>query len=953
MTEPRHPPWPAATQRLRIAELQIDLRYRLLMRDGEPDIELPQRVFDLLVLFLSEPHVLHSRAELFERVWQDVVVEDANLSQTVWMLRRALGPDRKSWVRTVAKSGYVFEAPCAPEVVDVTTQAGDPQPANAVAGDPLPDAIIAPSQPLEAPAAPRRRGQWLLAGFLLALVAILAINYRLRTPQAEPAPAAAPATTAIAVALVDVGDPAAGDDARWPGRLLHAWLEWKLMSLPEVTLLTEADLSSKPIAGAPDILLLSSGQLPGHPDQAYVRARIGGSSDQLQVSGPWSQVPKLVDQLSARIMERLLPDRTGTQWPSLALDQQAARRFVDAYDAYQRRDWVATLKAGNEVTASAPSFGLVRLQMAQALAKLGQAAPAQEQVALARKHLQPLPSAISEMLAAWQLGLDPQRPADAAQGYARLARKYPHKTGFALQQANFLANSGKLEQARAILVRPVWEHQPIATRIEQLLTLARVDGNLGQRQRARASAQAALRLAEAAGDGWSLERGSALLMLAQIGTMQGPDAADASLYTRAAEAFAAGGGENDALLARVLGETAHPDADSSAHLDQALADARAGGYRDLEIELLLRAGMQKFTAGHHAEYRERLRQALAIAIESGNTPKQEIVDIHLLNDDLLRADLASTDRRIARLHGSLLQGTSLAAVDMFEAYVDQVRGHYTHALATMDRSQRAAEERGMPLPQYAIAGLDCLRGELLLQQGQLAQAQAAWTRCANAGQSDAKWQALLGRASGDLAAGDQASALKQLRESLVQLQQAPDGPGRWIMSINLAPLLARAGDLDAAVALYPPVVQGANAAGYNLLLALAKTGMAEVAAARGQWQASTTFAADARRVLPADAWIPDYRLREVEIIGAMARGDRTEALRLLGQLDAKAHELGDVAAQMEAHSLMPADAVFGECTAAARTRLAARTGLRGANLHWLMASLPAAARTTFTAAPVR
>ncbi|MDI1252361.1 winged helix-turn-helix domain-containing protein [Thermomonas sp.] len=949
MTESRYPPWPAATQRLRIAELQIDLRYRLLLGDGEPQVELPQRVFDLLVLFLAEPHVLHSRAELFERVWQDVVVEDANLSQTVWLLRKALGPDRKSWVRTVAKGGFVFEPPSAPEVLDetATVPTEDLPATETIATTSCPPATDSLGQ-IPATAVRRRPVRW-LAGALLVLVVALGVGSWLRTHQTA-SPETAPVRKAIAVALVDVRDPAAGGDARWPGRLLHAWLEWKLMSLPEVVLLSEADLSSKLIDASPDIVLISSGQLPGHPDQAYVRARISGGADQLQLSGPQAQVPQMVDQLSVQLVQRLLPGRAATQWPELALDPQAARRFVDAYDAHQRRDWVASVQAGKEVVARAPGFGLARLQMAQALSKLGQAAPAQAQVSMARKNLNPLPPETSAVLAAWQLGLDPQRPADAARAYARLAQRYPHKTEFALQQANFLARSGELEQARTILTRPDWEQQPIAMRIDQLLALADVDGNLGNRQRARNSAQDAYNLAEAAGDGWSLERGNALLVLAQIDAMQHQDKADFTLYERAAEAFASGGDEFDALLARVLGETAHPTTNSRAHMDQLLAEARAGGYRNLEIGLLLRVGMQQFAAGHHAAYRERLQQALAIAIDSGNTLKQEIVDLHLLNDDLLRADLAGAARRITRLHNSHLQGTSLAMVDQYEASVDQIRGRYAHALAVIDRSQRAAVERGRPLPPYALAEFDCQRGELLLQQGRLAQARAAWTQCADAQQADNQWQMIVGRANSDLVAGDRASALKPLQVSLAQLRQTPDGPDRWIMSINLAPLLARAGDLHAAASLYPPVVQGANAAGYDLLLALAKTGMAEVAAARGQWAASTTFAADARKLIPADAWIPDYRLREVEMVDAMARGDRVEASNVLEQLDAMAHRLGDVQVQMEAHSLMSANAVFGDCTPAARSALAARTGLRGANLAWLTASLPIMAKAPLMAA---
>src|SRR5688572_26824619 len=118
LAEPIHLTWPAGTRLLQVDDVQIDLRYRRVVRP-EQDAELPQRMFDLLLLFLAEPHVLHSRADLFARVWPGVIVEDANLSQSVWMLRKALGESRKHWIRTVAKSGYVFEPPQPVTVVEL------------------------------------------------------------------------------------------------------------------------------------------------------------------------------------------------------------------------------------------------------------------------------------------------------------------------------------------------------------------------------------------------------------------------------------------------------------------------------------------------------------------------------------------------------------------------------------------------------------------------------------------------------------------------------------------------------------------------------------------------------------------------------------------------------------------------------------------------------------------
>ena len=78
---------PAQARKIKVDDIEIDVRYRLVKRpDGET--ELPHRIFELLLLFVAEPHVLHPRQRLLERIWQGLVVEDANLSQSVWIMRK-------------------------------------------------------------------------------------------------------------------------------------------------------------------------------------------------------------------------------------------------------------------------------------------------------------------------------------------------------------------------------------------------------------------------------------------------------------------------------------------------------------------------------------------------------------------------------------------------------------------------------------------------------------------------------------------------------------------------------------------------------------------------------------------------------------------------------------------------------------------------------------------------
>ncbi len=51
--------------------------------------------------------------ELLQEVWPDTFVEEANLTQNIFTLRRALGDERAdpTYIETVARRGYRFIAP--------------------------------------------------------------------------------------------------------------------------------------------------------------------------------------------------------------------------------------------------------------------------------------------------------------------------------------------------------------------------------------------------------------------------------------------------------------------------------------------------------------------------------------------------------------------------------------------------------------------------------------------------------------------------------------------------------------------------------------------------------------------------------------------------------------------------------------------------------------------------
>jgi len=103
---------------------RLDPAKRLLQRGDEP-ISLTPKAFDTLLLLVQNRDRVMPKEELMNRVWPESFVEEANLSQTIFMLRKTLGetaPER-SYIATVRGSGYRFDEPVR-EIPDVPLATG-------------------------------------------------------------------------------------------------------------------------------------------------------------------------------------------------------------------------------------------------------------------------------------------------------------------------------------------------------------------------------------------------------------------------------------------------------------------------------------------------------------------------------------------------------------------------------------------------------------------------------------------------------------------------------------------------------------------------------------------------------------------------------------------------------------------------------------------------------------
>ncbi len=84
---------------------------RLLLRGGEP-VPLKPKVFDTLLTLVQHRRRLLSRDELIGLIWPGRIVEEGNLSQNIFTLRKLLGerPHEHRFIVTVPGQGYRFVA---------------------------------------------------------------------------------------------------------------------------------------------------------------------------------------------------------------------------------------------------------------------------------------------------------------------------------------------------------------------------------------------------------------------------------------------------------------------------------------------------------------------------------------------------------------------------------------------------------------------------------------------------------------------------------------------------------------------------------------------------------------------------------------------------------------------------------------------------------------------------
>jgi len=103
-------------------DFELSPKRGTLTRNGE-EIPLRRQCFDVLIYLIRHQGVLVTKQELMDAVWPDVVVTDSSVPQCICTIRRALGDDSKTLIRSMPRSGYLFDAPVQHHVIPADNNA--------------------------------------------------------------------------------------------------------------------------------------------------------------------------------------------------------------------------------------------------------------------------------------------------------------------------------------------------------------------------------------------------------------------------------------------------------------------------------------------------------------------------------------------------------------------------------------------------------------------------------------------------------------------------------------------------------------------------------------------------------------------------------------------------------------------------------------------------------------
>lgn len=327
----------------------LDARRHVLYKAGEP-LHVTRKVVELLVLLVRHSGHVVDKETLFAALWPDSVVEESNLTQTVYMLRKALGEsaNQTQYVETIPRCGYRFTAVVTEREGSPGLRDDDcPPDAETVATTHTPSDHVAPETIHDGPR--------IIHGGLLSLLlsrprvvtaltfcVILASALAWRSARREVQPPTRVIESVAILPFRTVG--AATQDNDHLGLGMTDTLITRLSSLKQVSVrptsavMKYSDASEDPrVAGRElgvDAVMDGTVQRDGEHVRVTVRLIRTDGEESIwaeKFDEPFTNVFALQDRISERVVGRLHPKLSGAQQRDLVKQHTTS---LEAYRAY-------------------------------------------------------------------------------------------------------------------------------------------------------------------------------------------------------------------------------------------------------------------------------------------------------------------------------------------------------------------------------------------------------------------------------------------------------------------------------------------------------------------------------------------------------------------------------------------------------------------------------------------
>ncbi len=657
---------------------RLDVRERLLLQEGEP-IALAPKVFDLLLILVRNAGCLVRKQELREVLWPDSIVTEASLTQTVSLLRKALGEGSAgTFIENVPRIGYRFVV-----------------------------AVTAPSLAAVEPA--RRRRALAMSPLLLAAMTLVASVAAVTAVLHGTQRAGASVRSRRSVAVLGFKNLSSRPAAAWLSTALSEMLNaeisagGRLRAIPGeavtqarrgLSLSDEAPFTSDEVARlqrvvAADVVVLGSYMTLQQGDNATLRidmrlqdGRTGDTLDSVTETGSEARLFDLVARAGQRVRHRL-----GAPSNEAAAAQQARASFPSHRDAVRLyTEGLARLRlfdaagarlALERAVAAESDHPMAHAALAAAWAELGHDARARAEAGRALERSQGLPRQ-ERLLIDARYHETHHRWTKAAEIYRSLFTFFPDDLEYGLRLASAQTAGGRAEDALAT--------------IEELKRLPSIDPRIDVTEAAARSALSDFeghRRAASRAVATAREQGARHVL------------AEALLW------------EGHAL--RALGQL-EP---AAAALDESRETFRVLGNRQGEARTMISLASVLFTRGQFPEARRLDDQALARFREAGNLKWTAIATNNLAgvlyHDGDLPGARSAFEEALA-LAEEIGDAYGAAAVLGNLAGIRRDEGDYQGALAVYDQALALHRRNGNGGGAAAVltyqAGILEQRGEL-------------------------------------------------------------------------------------------------------------------------------------------------------------------------------------------------------------------------------------------------